>query len=226
MLSAVIFDFDGVIVNSEPFHYRAYQELLAPEGKGYTWAEYLSDFIGFDDRDAFRTAYRRRGEQLPECRLNELVMAKSVIFQRLIRTEGIPAYPGAVELIRALSARLPLGLCSGALRSDIQPVLERLGIPDAMRVIVTAEDVHVSKPDPACYVDCVRRLAAAFPDRLIRAADSLAIEDTPAGIEAARGAGLRVLAVASTHAREQLAAADRVVGALTEINLAELEQMI
>lgn len=218
MLSAVIFDFDGIIVDTEPLHYKAFQEVLIPLGLGYSWDEYLRHYIGYDDRDAFRVAFRAGGRELDEAELRELIAEKGRAFQRTIAT-GVVPYPGVLELVRSVAGNLPLALCSGALPGDIQPVLVQLGIDDAFDTIVTAADVMASKPDPASYVLTVARLQAAFPERDIVPAHCLAIEDTPAGIASATGAGLKTLAVTNSYPEESLGSACRVVASLTGIDL-------
>lgn len=218
MLSAVIFDFDGIIVDTEPLHYKAFQEVLIPMGLGYPWEEYLRRYIGFDDRDAFREAFRAGGRELGEEELRELIEEKGRAFQRTI-VSGVEPYPGVVELIRSVAGNLPLALCSGALPGDIHPILEQLAISDAFDAVVTAADVAASKPDPASYALAVARLRAAFPDREIAPARCIAIEDTPAGIASATGAGLKALAVTNSYPEESLGGTCRVVPSLVGIDL-------
>ena len=221
MLSAVIFDFDGIIVDTEPLHYKAFQEILVPLGLGYSWTDYLRHYIGFDDRDAFREAFRAGERALDEHSLQLVIGEKAAAFQRIIAA-GVEAYPGVVELIRAVAGNLPLGLCSGALPSDIEPILRQLGINGIFDAVVTAADVEASKPDPASYTLAVARLQAAYPAHEIPPVNCLAIEDTPAGIASARGAGLQVLAVANSYPEEKLAGAGRVVGSLAGVDLQSL----
>ncbi|HZV81371.1 MAG TPA: HAD hydrolase-like protein, partial [Geobacteraceae bacterium] len=102
MLKAVVFDFDGIIVDSEPMHYRAFQKVLEPLGAGYSWQEYIDRYMGFDDRDAFREAFKVHGLRLRDGQLSELIDAKAACFQEVIAA-GVKPYPGVVELIRALS---------------------------------------------------------------------------------------------------------------------------
>ncbi len=225
MLAAVIFDFDGIIVDTEPLHYKAFQEVLVPRGLGYSWEEYLGCYIGFDDRDAFREAFRAGGQAIADRELKGLIEEKARAFQRIIAT-GVEPYPGVVELILSISGNLPLGLCSGALTSDIVPILRQLGIAGLFDVVVTAEDVAASKPDPASYVLAMERLAARFPDRTVTPETTLAIEDTPAGIASARGAGLRALAVANSYPEEKLTDAFRVVASLAGIDLEGLRLLL
>jgi beta-phosphoglucomutase len=217
MLNAVIFDFDGIIVDTEPLHYKAFQELLAPLGLGYSWEEYLDRYIGFDDRDAFRETFRLHGRALSDSELKELIRGKAEAFLKIVSV-GVAPYPGVVELIRSISGALPLALCSGALKSDIEPILAQLGLTDAFDVKVTADEVAASKPDPESYRLAVKRLQERFPGR-VNAADSVAVEDTPAGIASATGAGLKVLAVTNSYPGERLTAAWRVVETLAGVDL-------
>ncbi|SNB45569.1 HAD family phosphatase [Geobacter sp. DSM 9736] len=225
MLAAVIFDFDGIIVDTEPIHYRAFQEVLVPLGLGYPWTDYLDRYIGFDDRDAFREAFRARGESLSEDHLYQLIGEKARAFNRVI-SSGVEPYPGVVELILSLVETVPVALCSGALRSDIAPILQQLKLTNAFGVIVTADDVPTSKPDPASYRLALQRLISRFPDSSISAESSIAIEDTPAGIASARGAGLQVLGVTNSYPADKLSGACKVVETLAGIDYPELNSLL
>jgi len=171
---AVIFDFDGVIVDTEPLHYAAFQRLLEPLGLGFTWDQYVETYMGFDDRDAFVEAFNGCPSGLSSIELLNLIERKALIFQEIIR-DGISAYPGVINLIRKIhTSRTPLAISSGALRSDIEPILETLGITDCFDVIVTAEDVAKSKPDPESYQLAHTRLNA-YPSRILPAQPVLAL---------------------------------------------------
>jgi len=224
MLAGVIFDFDGIIVDTEPLHYRAFQEILIPLGLGYSWEDYLRCYIGYDDRDAFRNTFLTTGRTLDDGELEALIEAKGAAFQRIIAS-GVKPYPGVVELVRAIAGNLPLGLCSGALPADIEPILEHLGIGGAFDVIVTAADVRASKPDPESYALSVKRLISAHPGRGIAAGNCLAIEDTPAGIASAKGAVLKVLAVTNSYPAEELTGADRIVASLADVTIQTLHNL-
>jgi len=216
---AFIFDFDGILVDTEPMHYEAFREVLEPLGMGFTWGEYVETYMGFDDRDAFREAFRARGTDLDAANLAKLVAAKSRAFLGSLRN-GVSAYPGAVAMIESLhAAGLPLALCSGALRSDIDPILARLGIARCFPVIVAADDVLKSKPDPESYALAFTRLSETHPSSLTVPGASVAVEDTPAGIRSAKGAGLRVLAVTNSYGPEELAAADWIVDSLETVRI-------
>ena len=217
MLDAVIFDFDGIIVDTEPLHYKAFQEILVPLGLGYSWEEYLERYMGFDDRDAFRESFSSAGRPLPAAELKTLMDGKAEAFLRIVSV-GVAPYPGVVELIRSISGTLPLALCSGALRGDIDPILAQLGLVGAFDALVTADEVAASKPDPESYRLAVQRLQELFPGQ-VNPARSLAVEDTPAGILSAAGAGLRVLAVTNSYPEDRLTGACRVVTTLAGIDL-------
>ena len=220
MLNAGIFDFDGIIVDSEPLHYQAFQTVLEPLGKGFSWDAYCETYIGFDDRDAFREAFKAAGEEICARDIRRLIGDKAKVFQQLVHKGNAEPLPGAVELIRSIPPRLPLAVCSGALREDVMPILENLGIDNCFHVIVTAEDTEKSKPDPAPYRLAVEKL------KVDDAACAIAIEDTPAGILSAKGAGLKVLAVTNSYDRDYLLEADAVTDSLEHVTRLSLEDMV
>lgn len=225
ILKAVIFDFDGVIVDTEPLHYRSFQVVLEPLGLGYSWDAYREQYMGFDDRDAFLEAFRAGGKTLDLDGLENLISLKAQLFQDVV-ADGVSSYPGVVELISSLSSVIPLAICSGALRSDIVPILRQLSIEHAFSAMVTAEEVAASKPDPASYALAVKKLAAAFPETGIAPANCVAIEDTPAGIASACGAAISVLAVTNSYPSDHLAKATRIVSSLADISIADLKALI
>jgi beta-phosphoglucomutase len=195
---AVIFDFDGVIVDTEPLHHAAFQMTLEPLGLNFTWDEYVETYIGFDDRDAFKHAFASKGLALAPHTLLRLIEQKAACFIDTIKS-GVSAYPGVVELICHLhNHKIPQAICSGALKTDITPILAMLGISDYFDIIVTADDVAASKPDPECYQLAFQRLQSARQGAFSKNT-TIAIEDTPAGISAAKAAGLTVLAVTNSY---------------------------
>ncbi len=216
---AVIFDFDGVIVDSEPLHYKAFQEVLEPLGIAFPWQEYVDTYMGFDDRDAFLEAFRAHGKDLDDRRLKQLVASKSAIFLDIIRN-GVRAYPGTVSLVTSLDASgLPLAISSGALRSDILPILDILGITRCFPHVISADDVRKSKPDPECYSLAFRRLKQTHPLLVSTPDRCLVIEDTPAGIRSAKLAGLNVLAVTNSYSGKQLTEADYLTDSLENVRI-------
>ncbi len=218
MISAILFDFDGVIVDSERLHWTAFNTVLRDP---VSWEEYVETLIGFDDRDAFGYLFPTLGKS----KLEELIAKKAVAFQTLLESDGAAALPGAVELIRSLSGNIPIAICSGALLEDILPILGTLGIENAFDTIVTADDTHVSKPDPAPYSKAWKNLTERF-QTLETISSGIAIEDTPAGIASAKGAGLKVLAVTNSYEAEFLSEADVVIDSLEGLTLETLNELI
>lgn len=213
---AIIFDFDGVMVDTEPLHYKSFQRILAPLGFGFTWQEYLDSYIGFDDRDAFREAFAANKKNLDANKLHYLISQKASAFQEVIQ-DGVSAYPGVVELIRKLrDANIPLAICSGALRSDIDPILLMLGLTDCFDTIVTADDVTSSKPDPECYELAFSRLNSIH-NLSLNKKTTFAIEDTPAGISAAQKAILNVCAITNSYPANLLSDATYITCSLDHL---------
>ena len=225
MLRAVLFDFNGVLVDDEPLHLRLMQRVIREEGvPPFSDETYWRHLVGLDDRAAFRELLEGAGAKAEEPRLMRLIARKSSYYQEEIRRGGYPFFPGAAELVRALAPRLCLGVVSGALREEVEGALAQEGLRQAFKVLVTAEDVAASKPDPEGYRRALEGLNATPPppDRLLHPHEVLAVEDTRAGIEAARAAGLATLAVAHTYRADELAEADRVVASIRELTAEKL----
>jgi len=214
---AVIFDFDGVIVNTEPLHYKAFQEILIPLGLGFSWDEYVTTYMGYDDRDAFVEAFKSKNLGIDPDHLATLISRKAVTFQEIIKA-GVTAYPGVGELIASLHSRqVPLAICSGALRSDIDPILESLSLSRYFDILVTAEEVVKSKPDPECYALAFQRMCSKWNHLRLSPTSTVAIEDTPAGIKAALLAGLNVIAVTNSYDSSHLNGANLIVESLQQL---------
>lgn len=215
--TAVVFDFDGVIVDTEPLHYRAFQEILAPLGLEFSWNEYVQTYMGYDDRDAFLEAFKAKSVEITPEYLLFLISEKANKFQEII-SGGVSAYPGVCELIRTLHDRqVPLAICSGALRSDITPILKSLSLSQCFEIVVTAEEVVKSKPNPECYALTFNRLSTKWKHIHLTPATTVAIEDTPAGISAASLAGLNVIAVTNSYDPDRLGGAKLIVNSLQKL---------
>lgn len=224
-MDAVIFDFDGVVVDSEPVHFARFRDVLATVGLALTEADYYDKYLGYDDHDCLLIAAGDRGVELSEPQIAELTAAKTELVQQTFR-ESIGALPGAVALIRAISAAsVPLAICSGALRDEITLASRTIGVLDCFQVIVDAKDVARGKPDPEGYLVARAKLAEAAGKDL-RPQRCIVVEDSPAGIEAGKAAGMKVLAVATSYAAAHLTAADRVVNSLADVTVAELEELV
>jgi beta-phosphoglucomutase len=221
-LRAVVFDFDGVIVDSEPVHFRALGEALAADGIRITEEEYWSEYLAYDDREAIRLAFERHGERPSPERLDAAAQRKVEAFARLI--PQIPVFPGARELVEGLAeSGVPLAIASGARHEEIEGILRGLGLRGAFRALVGVEDAPRAKPDPAPYVEAARRLARETGG--LTPSDCAAVEDSLPGILAAKGAGMRVVGVAHSYPEEKLRPADRVVPTLAALSPDDLSAL-
>jgi len=223
-VDALIFDFDGVVVDSEPIHLRCFQQVLAGVGVRLTTQEYYGKYLGYDDHDCFLAVAADKGLSVSESQVAEMIAAKTDLVRRAF-AEAVCPLPGAVELIRSAAlAGIPVGVCSGALREEIEMASKTIGVSEYFRLIVSAQDVSRGKPDPEGYRLAIQRLSAAC-GRRVEACRCVAVEDSPAGIDAAVGAGMKVLAVTNSYPSDRLRQAGRVVASLTEVTVAQLEEL-
>jgi len=217
-MRAVIFDFDGVLVDSEPLHYEALRRALLPEGVAVGEEEYARFYLAYEDREGIRIALERHGIPFDASRVETVARRKASVFETLI--PRVPFFPGARELVRALAPEVPLAIASGALRSEIEAILAAGLLRDAFAAIVGADDVSRGKPDPEPYLTALSRLAPLVPG--IAPEDCLVFEDSMAGIVAARAAGMRVVAVTHSYPAARLTAAHHVVESLAPLGPGEL----
>jgi beta-phosphoglucomutase len=217
-LRAVVFDFDGVLVDSEPLHFRALRDALRPEGVEISEEEYLGVYLAYDDREAIRLALENHGEDTAPARRDRIEALKVDLFARMI--PQIPVFDGARELVRGLSQEMPLAIASGARHDEIEAILRGVGLRDAFQAIVGAEDAPRTKPDPAPYLEAARRLAARTQGLVPE--ECIAFEDSVPGIAAALGAGMKVVGVAHSYPAETIRAAHRVVASLVGLDAGTL----
>jgi beta-phosphoglucomutase len=225
MLRAVIFDFNGIIVDDEPIHFELFRRVLAEEGIELTEEDYYARYLGFDDRGAFTAAYRDHRRILDEQQLARLIDRKAVYYQKVIQ-DKVKIFPGVPTLVATLARTLPVALASGALRHEIETILATAGLLKHFAVIISAEDVNQGKPEPQIFLKALARLNAQLESGPpIAAADCLVIEDSKEGIRGALRAGMKCLAVANSHPAELLKEADAVVQSLEEVDLSFLEKL-
>jgi len=219
---AIVFDFDGVIANSEPLHYRAFHDVLAEAGADLSEKDYYDRYLGYDDVGVFRTVAADRGLAWDLEGIVALVARKAARIEVLERDLSM-LFPGADEAVRRAAAAVPIAIASGALGAEIRKVLERERLAKYFTAIVAAEDTLASKPAPDPYLRAVALLAPALGGS-IAAADVIAVEDSPWGLQSARAAGLRTVAVAHTYAASALDA-DLVIGSIGELDIDRLRHL-
>src|SRR6185312_15978626 len=213
---ATLFDFDGVLVDSEPVHLAAFNDVLAPRGVTISQHEYDTRYIALDDAGVFRavlTSGSLGPRTLREEEVRQLVAAKAPRFMARFE-ESFRTFPGAAELVARRAGRGPVGVVSGALLHEIEFALRKMGVRDHVRFVVSAESPGPSKPDPAPFV-----LGVAELRRLGHAGPAVVIEDSTGGVTAAKRAGLRCVGVAHSAGPDDLrrAGADAVAADLAAL---------
>jgi len=220
-----VFDFDGVIANSEPLHFTAFKQALDEDGIELTAADYYGHYLGYDDVGAFQAIGRDRGLPMSAARVAELVTRKGDRLQTLL-AKGSVLFPGAVEFIRQAADVVPIAIASGALRHEIDEILEAAGIAPLFKTIVASGDTPESKPSPAPYQLAFEQLRAETRE-LLDPRRIVAIEDSRWGLESARGAGLRCVGVTNSYpARALEGAAELIVESLGTLTLDELDRLV
>jgi beta-phosphoglucomutase len=223
-LQAIVFDFDGVIANSEPLHLKAFQDALAEEDIDLTVSEYYARYLGYDDVGMFRALAQDRGLAMDDDRLSSLVARKGARLQSMLSSGGV-LFPGAAEFIRAAAAAdVPLAIASGALRHEILEIVEAAGLGSLFSAIVASGDTPESKPSPAPYQLAFQMLREATR-RPLDARRCVAIEDSLWGLESAQGAGLRCVGVTNSYPADALLGAELVVAGLHELTLPTLDRL-
>ncbi|MDB5350914.1 MAG: haloacid dehalogenase superfamily protein subfamily variant 3 with third motif having or [Planctomycetota bacterium] len=225
MIRAVIFDFNGVLVDDESVHFDLFREVLAEEGVELTEAQYHEHYLGFDDRRCFEEVLTDRGRSPTPTHLEDLIARKAARY--IPRAEqGLRYFPGADEAIRSLADRWPLAINSGALRPEIEYSLSRMGVRDRVMAIVSAEDATNGKPDPEGYLLALDALRSLVGDDL-EAGHCLVFEDSLAGIQSAKGAGMWAVGVSNTYTDPLLrsAGADAVLPGLERLTPSWVEGM-
>jgi beta-phosphoglucomutase len=223
-LHAIVFDFDGVIADSEPLHLKAFQQALAEEGLVLEHDEYYSRYLGYDDVGMFQALGRDRGLAWTDRHVTALVARKGTKLQSMIEG-GEVLFPGAAAFIRAAAAEVPIAIASGALRHEIDEIIAAAGVSDLFTAIVASGDTPESKPSPRPYLLAFEQLQQAT-GRMLEASRCVAIEDSIWGLESARGAGLRCVGVTTSYGVSELAGAELVVDGLKSLTIPMLEQLV
>ena len=208
MIKAIVFDFDGVLADSEPLHLRSYQTVLSPLGLTLTRDEYYADYLGYDDEGVFMRLAAAHGVGFDAAQVEALIVEKTRVFDAIIESGDI-LYPGAAACVQRMAAAYPLGIASGALRHEIEATLRSARLDACFRFIVASGDTPEGKPAPDPY----RRAAELHG---VAPGDCIAIEDSRWGITSAKTAGLSCVAIASTYPRNELQTADYVIESLDE----------
>jgi beta-phosphoglucomutase len=224
VIKAVIFDFDGVISDSEPSHFAAYNKVLADFGIQIKKEEYYAEYLGFTDYEAFEDIQKRYKTNFKGLSLEQLVERKAEIFKELIGKGG-HLIDGIAELIGQLKKnKIKIAINSGATAADIKIMLEDSGLADYFDVIVTADDVEKGKPDPEGYLLALKKLNG-ISDAPIAAKQCVVIEDSHWGIVAAKKAGMKVVAVTNSYPAGELKEADMIIKSVKQLKISDLQKL-
>jgi beta-phosphoglucomutase-like phosphatase (HAD superfamily) len=218
---ATLFDYNGVLVDDEIVHLQAFRDVLRPRGIELDEKAYWDRYLGFDDVGAFRAIFDDNGRALSDEEVRRLVEEKRPLYLQRAK-QVLKGFDGAPALVRRRAKVGPVGIVSGALRDEIRLGLDVLGVGDVVSTIVSAEDTASSKPDPEGYLRGVADLSSQVGGEVARLA--VAIEDSIAGVEAAKAAGIACIAVSHSYPKAKLeqAGADLVVSSLDDITEAAL----
>lgn len=212
MIRAIVFDFDGVLADSEPLHLRAYQQVLARFGVELSRDDYYANYLGYDDEGVFAQLTARHRIQVDDQGMRALIDEKTRVFDTTIEASidsGAILYPGAATCVELMASRYPLGIASGALRHEIEAILRGARLDQYFQFIVASGETAAGKPAPDPY----RRAAELHS---LPTHECVAIEDSRWGIESAKSAGLACVGITTTYSREHLTAADRIIASLGE----------
>jgi HAD superfamily hydrolase (TIGR01509 family) len=226
MLQAIIFDFDGVITDSEILHFRAFNRVLAPYGAEITMKDYYKTYLGLTDVDCFNLLIREGllKKKATKQEIENLLKQKKEAFEELAKTEG-RIIEGVQDFLKMLGQNnITMAICSGALRAEIELILEEAHLRHFFEVIVSAEQVRKGKPSPDGFLLTLQKLnkGRQIP---ITGAQCVVIEDSHWGLQAAKVAGMHTVAVTNSYDAEQLALAEKIVTHLGKLSISDLQQL-
>jgi HAD superfamily hydrolase (TIGR01509 family) len=227
MLRAIIFDFNGVILDDEPLHFAAMRDAVAHIGISITKEEYWRDYLPLDDWRCLQAICEAHSFHLTQ-ELMQQVLEQKAKYHRQLLNGHYSLFPGAAEFVRTSADRYPLAIASGARRAEVESALKTAGLHPYFRAILAAEDFVRGKPHPECYLSALGQLndRRVPVSPVILPQECLVIEDSLGGVRGARAAGMVCLAVSNTYPAEQLGEADAVTASLEEVNLDDLEALV
>jgi HAD superfamily hydrolase (TIGR01509 family) len=227
MIRAIIFDFNGVIADDETPHLHCFQQALAEHGLSLTKDDYYGTYLGMDERTCAAALLTTRNGTCDRDLLQKMMDRKATLFREYQTIHKPALFPGVVEFVKHAGAQYRLAIATGGRREQIDRALSGTAIERDFAVVVSADDVATGKPDPAIYLATLKRLTAVDPrPPLLTAAQCVVVEDSRAGIHAAKASGMRVVALATTYPPEQLAEADLVLPNLEGVRPESIEPLV
>ena len=224
MLGAVIFDFDGVITDSEILHFRCFNKVLAQFDIKISKKDYYSSYLGYTDFDCLKVVTDKAKLDLSNEQIDDLIKQKSIIYEDLAQNEG-QIIEGVRDCLEMLGRNdIPMAICSGALRSEIELILEQAKLRYLFKTIVSADQVSKGKPHPQPFLLALEKLNKKLSTNL-SVEQCVAIEDSNWGLMSARTAGMHTVAVTNSYEAGQLKMAEKVVDNLEQLTIGDLQQL-
>jgi len=225
MLKAVIFDFDGVITDSEVLHLRAFNKSLVQFGIELTTKDYYQNYLGFSDHECYEMLITQGLLNIDEQEIGDIIRRKSVIFEELAKTEG-RTIEGVHEFLKLLERNnIPMAICSGSLLAEIELMLDEAHLRHFFKAIVSAEQVKKGKPHPEGFLLALRKLNNDDSQHPVAANQCIVIEDSHWGLQAGKAAGMHTIAVTNSYDAEQLTMAEKVVASLSDLSIKDLQRL-
>jgi beta-phosphoglucomutase len=222
MLKAVIFDFDGVITDSEILHLRAFNKVLAQFDMEIGRKDYYTRYLGFTDSDCFNQLISDGLLKVDKSMIPELIKQKNQVFEELAKNDG-KTIEGVKEFLDLLGQnKIPAAICSGALLTEIELILDEARLRRFFVTIVSAEQVRKGKPHPEGFLLTLKKLNHEFRYP-ISAEECVVIEDSIWGLQAARAAGMHSIAVTNSYEADQLKPADKIIAKLSVLTMEDLQ---
>ena len=218
-MPAAIFDWDGVVIDSHDQHSESWT-LLAEEQGSVLPVDFFETSFGMRNESIFPMFFSSWVDPEDKVRISELADRKEELYRELVRRDGIEPLPGVVALLESLSdAGIPCSVGSSTPRANIDAIMEVIGLGHRFQAITAAEDVTEGKPDPQVFLKAAAKVGGT-------PADSVVFEDAHVGIAAGLAAGMKVIAVATTHPIESLGEADLAVQSLEEVSAATVSSLL
>ena len=222
-IKAIIFDFDGVIVDTEPLHLNAFQKVLRDEGIELSSEDYYSKYLAYDDKTFFYKSLNDFGKYQGQNQITELIDKKSKYFDKIVES-NLVVFDGVADFIKSIVDGFRIAIGSGALRNEIETILHHIGLSKYFEFIVSADEVEMCKPNPEVFLKVLMRFNKTS-DSEISGHECLVFEDSVHGIIAAKEAGMKCIAIANSCSADKLKSADLVVNSFKDISVDKILNM-
>ena len=222
-IRGIIFDFNGVLVDDEPLHFKAFQKVLEEKGLKLSWKEYYENYLAYDDENFFLNYFQDQNQSLEPKMIASLTQSKSQKYFSMVG-EKPPIINSAINFLDQLPPQIFLAIASGAARNEIEFILTQIGILQRFSTIIAAEDVINGKPHPEGFQKALSGLQNHQPD--LNASEVVGIEDSYRGIPSVKAAGMKCIATATTYSADRLSEADLIIDSFAGWTIDKLEMAL